>query len=124
MTTYAVMVLVIAFGIGIVVSDLLTCRPLAKYWDPLRSGVCESPLGSLIAISGCNVAMDLTIVLLPMPMVWGLQMTTRRKIELTITFALGFLYVPRRVLPCSVELTAMFTAYVLLPLSVSCYLFT
>ncbi|KAF6232640.1 hypothetical protein HO173_009079 [Letharia columbiana] len=89
--TYAVMVLVVAFGIGIVVSDFLTCRPLSKYWDPLQSGICESPLGSLIALSGCNVAMDLTIVLLPMPMVWGLQMTTRRKIELTITFALGFL---------------------------------
>lgn len=88
------MVLVVAFGIGIVVSDFLTCRPLSKYWDPLQSGICESPLGSLIALSGCNVAMDLTIVLLPMPMVWGLQMTTRRKIELTITFALGFLYVP------------------------------
>ena len=91
---YAVIALVLAFFIGVVVSDVLTCRPLAKYWDPLQPGTCESPLRSLIALSSTNVATDLTIVLLPMPMVWGLQMATRRKVELTITFALGFLYVP------------------------------
>lgn len=87
---YAILILVIAFGVGIVISNFLTCRPLAKYWDPLLPGVCENLLGSIIALSSCNVAMDLTIVLLPMPMVWGLQMATRRKLELTIIFALGF----------------------------------
>ena len=88
---YAVFALMVAFGVGIVISDVLTCRPLAKYWDPRQSGVCESPLGSAIALSSCNVAADLTIVFLPLPMVWGLQMATRRKIDVTITFTLGFL---------------------------------
>ena len=88
---YAIFALVVAFGIGIVISDVLTCRPLAKYWDPLQPGVCENPLASLIALSSCNVIADLTIVFLPIPMVWGLQIATRRKIELSITFALGFL---------------------------------
>lgn len=88
---YAVMAFVIAFGIAIAVSDFLTCRPLAKYWDPLLSGVCEDPIASIVALSSCNVATDLIIVLLPMPMVWGLQMPIQRKVELTIVFALGFL---------------------------------
>lgn len=84
-----------AFGAGIVISDFLTCRPLAKYWNPLRPGICENPIESAIALSSCNVAIDLIIVLLPMPLVWGLHMATRRKVELTIVFALGILYVLR-----------------------------
>ena len=88
---YALFVLVVAFGVGIVISDVLTCRPLAKYWDPSQSGVCGNPGVSLVALSSCNIIADLTIVLLPLPMVWGLQITTQRKIELSIIFALGFL---------------------------------
>ena len=88
---YTLFVLVVAFGVGIVVSDVLTCRPLAKYWNPLRSGVCENSRASLVALSSCNIIADVLIVLLPLPMVWRLQITTRRKIELSIIFALGFL---------------------------------
>ncbi|KAM0801841.1 hypothetical protein BDR22DRAFT_888293 [Usnea florida] len=88
---YTLFVLVVAFGVGIVVSDVLTCRPLAKYWDPLRSGVCENSGASLVALSSCNIIADVLIVLLPLPMVWVLQTTTRRKIELSIIFTLGFL---------------------------------
>ena len=89
------MAFVIAFGVAVVISDFLTCRPLPKAWKPLEPGVCEDPTKSAAAISGCNMATDLIIILLPMPMIWGLQMPTRRKIELTIIFALGFLYVHR-----------------------------
>lgn len=89
------MAYVIAFGIAVVISDFLTCRPLSKAWNPLQPGVCENPVNSAIALSSCNMATDLIIILLPMPMIWGLQMATRRKIELTVVFALGFLYVQR-----------------------------
>lgn len=98
---YAVMAFVIAFGIAIAVSDFLTCRPLAKYWDPLLPGVCEDQIASSVALGSCNVATDFIIVLLPMPMVWRLQMATQRKIELTVVFALGFLQVPLSIFVCS-----------------------
>ena len=96
---YAVMAGVIALGVAAVISDFLTCRPLSKVWNPHESGVCENPTESLIAFSTCNMATDLIIISLPLPMIWGLQMATRRKIGLTIIFALGFLYVHRYVAP-------------------------
>lgn len=89
---YAVMIFVSTFGVAIFVSDILTCRPLSKEWNPLQPGVCESPFVSLIAQSSCNIATDFIVILLPMPMIWGLQIATPRKIELTIIFALGFMY--------------------------------
>lgn len=91
MTAYSVMVMVVLFGSTVVLSDFLACRPLSKYWDPLEPGNCDNTVMSLTAITGCNAVTDLIIVLLPMPLVWGLKMATRRKIELTIIFALGFL---------------------------------
>ena len=89
---YAAMVFVSTFGVAVFVSDVLTCHPLSKMWNPLQPGVCESRFAALIAQSSCNMATDLIIILLPMPMIWGLHIATRRKIELTIIFALGFMY--------------------------------
>lgn len=75
---------------------LLSCRPLSKYWNPLQPGICESGTALLSTNAILNTAPDLFIVDLPMPMVWGIQMAVRKKLELTIIFALGFLHVPRK----------------------------
>ena len=91
---YAVTVLVSAFGLALILGDVFTCRPLSKVWHPRRPGVCEKTYPYLIYISSCNMATDLIIIILPMPMIWGMQMATRRKIELTVIFALGSMYAP------------------------------
>ena len=105
------MAFVSAFGVAVIISDVLTCRPLSKAWNPLQPGVCENTLQSLIALSSCNMALDLIIILLPMPMVWRLQMATRRKIELTIIFALGFMCAPPYTPLCTVKLILMNKAF-------------
>ena len=91
---YAVVILVSAFGIALLLGDLLTCRPISKLWHPSRPGVCEKAFPYLIALSSCNMTIDLIIIILPMPMIWGIQMAVRRKIELTVIFALGSMYRP------------------------------
>lgn len=79
----------ISFGIGNTLMAFLTCRPFAKNWDPLLPGVCGSTIDALLATSIVNLNVDLIILILPMPMIWRLQMAARRKIALTITFGLG-----------------------------------
>ena len=39
--------------------------------------------------------MDVTVVVLPMPVLWGLQMAVGRKIVLSMMFGLGVMYVSR-----------------------------
>ena len=107
---YAVMAIAIAYAVGVLLENVLICRPFAKNWYPHLPGHCGNDVGNLIAASACNVAIDLTIIALPIPMIWSLHMATRRKVELTITFALGVLYVSRYVPFCSVELIPMLTA--------------
>ncbi len=40
-----------------------------------------------------NFALDVTLAILPMPVLWGLQMPIRKKIEISIMFSLGALWV-------------------------------
>lgn len=82
---YAVMALLSAFGVALVIGYLLVSRSRFKSWMPLQ-------IGLLFGAPSGNMAIDIVIILLPMPMIWGLQMATRRKIELTIMFALGSMY--------------------------------
>ena len=90
---------VVSFGFGVFLQELLLCRPLAKTWNPLLPGVCGSSSATILAEAVINMVLDITILSLPMPLVWRLQMTRRRKIILTIVFGLGFMYV--LVLPVS-----------------------
>ena len=58
---------------------------------PLLPGVCGSNVEGVLATSAINLSVDLIIIILPMPMIWRLQMATRRKVAITITFGLGFM---------------------------------
>ena len=89
------MALVLSFDIGLILQAFLICRPFAKYWDSLLPGTCGSPKASFLADGIINLVIDLPIIILPMPMVWQLQMSQQRKLALTVVFALGILYVMR-----------------------------
>lgn len=119
---YAVIVLVMAFGVGIVLSTFLICSPIAKFWYHLLPGTCGNFDEFILATSIGNLVVDLTIILLPIPMVWWLQTLTRRKIELTITFTLGLVYVSWYMLPFRLMLTSSSTAFAPSLLSVSSWL--
>lgn len=84
---------VVCFGFGVILQEFLLCRPFAKTWDPLLPGVCGSSSATILAEAIINMLLDIAILSLPLPLVWRLQMTPRRKIILTIIFGLGFMYV-------------------------------
>ena len=94
-TTYVVMAFVLSFGIGLILQAFLICRPFAKNWDPLLPGTCGSSTAVFLAGGIINIVIDLTMIILPMPLVWQLQMSQQRKSALSAVFALGTLYVFR-----------------------------
>ena len=89
------MAFVLSFGIGLILQAFLICRPFHKIWDPLLPGTCGSSKAAFLADGIVNFVIDLTMIILPMPMVWQLQMSQQRKIALTVVFGLGILYVTR-----------------------------
>ncbi len=76
------------------------CSPVPKTLDPLIPGVCEDRTPWFLASAFINAFTDLLILLLPMPLIWCLQMTLSRKISVTFVFILGYWYVSSYTLQC------------------------
>ena len=83
-----------AFGAAIILGKCLICRPMAMKWNYNIRGHCgdQTLLDLLIAV--LNMILDFSIVVLPMPVLWGLQMSLGKKFALSCIFGLGFLYGP------------------------------
>lgn len=89
---YSILTLNVAFSTGFVVADSLECRPFACQWDP--SVACTSCFKQVILENfqaGFSLTLDITVVFLPTPMLWGLQMPARKKALLSGMFGLGIL---------------------------------
>ncbi|KAJ9295063.1 hypothetical protein DTO271G3_6233 [Paecilomyces variotii] len=67
----------------------LLCRPVAYNWDRTIPGVCGDVIKTEYASAGFNMAIDLWVVFLPLPIVWRMHMTSRKKLGVTGAFALG-----------------------------------
>ena len=65
------------------------CRPIRKAWSPLTPGHCIKPLGLIIGFQAGNIALDITILALPVYAVSKLQMSLAKKISVLAIFLLG-----------------------------------
>ena len=82
--------IVIANGISIFVSICTYCTPIAHFWDP--RGVPGNCVNEVIATTMNSLTLmltDLVIYVMPMPIIWELRMTTRRKFETILIFIVG-----------------------------------
>lgn len=90
---YITMGLTGAYLVTIILESLLICRPLAYIWDKNMNGTCGNEILAFLTAGILNLVLDITIIILPMPMLWGLQLPTAKKLSLTIIFGVGAAYV-------------------------------
>lgn len=80
---------VLAWGIGITVTLFLACRPLATYWNPNVPGKCLVMVTFVYFTNISNLITDIWIFLMPIPMIWHLQLQTKKKMILSLIFCIG-----------------------------------
>jgi hypothetical protein len=51
---------------------------------------CDDTSGATAALALSDLIMDIMIVAAPMPIVWGLKMSTRQRVQVLAIFGLGF----------------------------------
>jgi hypothetical protein len=90
---YAVMFLSAAYCISNCLQNLLLCRPIQYNWDKTIDGVCTPAYYPYVSSASIHMGIDVIIVILPMPVLWDLQMGTSKKISLSIVFGIGILSV-------------------------------
>lgn len=90
---YIVMGIVAAYSAWAIVSGFVNCVPVAKFWDRELPGHCLSFEALWFFNASMNIATDLTLLILPMPLITQLQLPKRQKFALMGVFALGGLLV-------------------------------
>lgn len=94
---YAMMGACILWAVGDILTVALLCRPISFNWDKTVDGSCGDINAAYLAVHSLNFAIDAGIAVLPVPVLWGLQMPTANKVGIMVMFALGALYVHPRI---------------------------
>lgn len=92
MICWAFVALNLATLLSVILGTCLICRPITYSFDKsIPNGHCGDLLGFEMYTTICNMISDSIIVTLPMPMLWGLQMQTKKKIGLSFVLGMGAL---------------------------------
>lgn len=90
---YTVMGAVCVWCFEQVLASILICRPVSFNWNFNQKGHCGNVTANCLAGAAINVFTDLVILVLPMPIIWNLNVPLKSKLSLSFIFGLGFLYV-------------------------------
>jgi hypothetical protein len=81
----------VLFYSAILIAADLACTPFAKIWDKTLDGVCLDEKSVEVMSATVNLISDVLILVLPQPIIWKLNMSTQRKIGISIVFTIGIL---------------------------------
>ena len=82
--------LIIGWGIAINFMAIFGCAPIHRAWNPTLPGHCASLDQTLLGTAISNIVVDFILLVLPVPMLWRLQMETSNKIALVAVFSAGY----------------------------------
>lgn len=87
---WAVAVFMAAWAIAFSFAAIFQCSPIAYNWDTtISDGHCINYGAVVIAAGALNIATDLTILVMPIPMIWQLHTFKQKKWQLIFIFAMG-----------------------------------
>lgn len=89
LVTWTCVAFVAMIGISNALVAAFACTPIRGFYDPSVPARCIDSPSFYWANASLNVITDVIILVLPIPVVWGLQMSIRRKIEITLLFLTG-----------------------------------
>lgn len=88
---YGVHAFNLGFFVATVLACCLICRPFAYNWDHSIKGTCGDQRSLELFLGIFNLLIDFTTVVLPLPVLWGLQMSTSKKFILSGMFSMGIM---------------------------------
>lgn len=93
----ASMVIVTVWSVVIFFYDIFQCSPVGAQWNfTITDAKCisgEQFVGAALSISIMSIVTDWLYALLPIPMIWNVQMTKQAKITVVFILSLGILSV-------------------------------
>lgn len=89
-SVWAIMALIVAYTIAIAVPLIFSCKPISKAWDIyMTEGECLNTPILYYATAISNIASDIVLFFLPLPILIKLQIPLQQKVGLFIIFSIG-----------------------------------
>lgn len=82
--------LVLAWLFAMCFVTIFTCNPPSKWWNPDGPGACMAPSTPWLAAIIPQTIIDLYVLILPLPMLWKLQLKPKRKFWVSCVFVCGY----------------------------------
>ncbi len=86
---YAMGVIILANAMENIFGFMFQCTPVKKFWSPMVPGHCINQSLFITLASAFYMMTDFAIYIMPVPVIWNLQMNQKRKLELSIVFLVG-----------------------------------
>ena len=75
------------------ISTIFQCVPVRKAWETVEGGHCIAQWSWFLGTAIPSLVIDFCILVMPMPILWRLQMNTSRKVWIMGVFLCGYWYV-------------------------------
>ncbi|PWY85492.1 hypothetical protein BO83DRAFT_374232 [Aspergillus eucalypticola CBS 122712] len=72
------------------ITTILECHPIPKVWNTTIPGTCIAQFQWYISTAALSSTIDLYILCLPIPMIWGLQVSLKRRVYLLTAFMMAY----------------------------------
>ncbi len=89
--TLWVTVIVCLWSLGSLLACIFICNPISGFWDPSVEARCIPKLLLWYFNAAGNIATDLAIFALPLPVLWRLNLPLHERLSLIAVFCLGLL---------------------------------
>lgn len=91
LATFMMMGVAMCWMLFAMLGAFFQCRPFSYIWNNRQKGNCDTQIRFWVAIGISHIVIDILILLLPVRMVWKLQVSLTTKIGVYILFGLGSL---------------------------------
>ncbi|KAK3935732.1 hypothetical protein QBC46DRAFT_396858 [Diplogelasinospora grovesii] len=81
----------IAFGVAVVIALNLACIPTKKKWEFWVPGKCINAHNIETTSATFQLVSDCIVLILPQKIIWGLQMSWKKRLGVSVIFSLGVL---------------------------------
>lgn len=87
--TAALTAILVVWWITVLLFQIFSCTPVVSFWEFERQEYCINTTMFYDGVAISNVLFDLILLIIPIPMVWQLQMNMQRKLQVSFVFVLG-----------------------------------
>ncbi|PWY85018.1 hypothetical protein BO70DRAFT_335139 [Aspergillus heteromorphus CBS 117.55] len=84
---------ILAYFITFLCLNLTQCQPLSHHWNPAPNDWCRPLQIEDLLLTGLNIFIDTLIAVLPTPVIWTLQMSSRNRWMVSSMFGMGLIVV-------------------------------